>query len=397
MDSLKTVVIVCLLAAIAYGVYVTINKDQEAAVLPEGVDGWPSGPPSVQLGPQSEAPPFSIGSPGDGTMPGDPPTMSIHSDATPAPTAGRYATDRPDLRAPDSAKMAPSFNPPNGAAGATGSQLPPPIAGAETTPDYRSRPTGPGMSQTPPMTPGIGRSPHSPARQQFAEFMAAARQQLDQGKFVEMHEALSAWRGEERLTPDEARQLTELLDQVAGTVIYSPQHFLEPAYRVRPGDTLAQIAETYGVTPQLLAKINGIADPGSLEPGTELKVVRGPFDASIDLDVLELTLSLQGRYAGRFKIGKGNDRPQLEGSYTVREKMIGPTYYGRDGTVASNDPNNPLGKHWIGLENRVGIHGTNDPNNVGTVDGRGSVCLGDRDVEDVFDILTVDSRVVIRR
>ncbi len=116
-----------------------------------------------------------------------------------------------------------------------------------------------------------------------------------------------------------------------------------------------------------------------------------------DLDVLELTLSLQGRYAGRFKIGKGNDRPQLEGSYTVREKMIGPTYYGRDGAVASNDPNNPLGKHWIGLENRVGIHGTNDPNNVGTVDGRGSVCLGDRDVEDVFDILTVDSRVIIRR
>ena len=69
----------------------------------------------------------------------------------------------------------------------------------------------------------------------------------------------------------------------------------------------------------------------------------------------------RGRYAGRFAIGMGNDSPQLEGSYTVREKMIGPTYYGREGTIESNDPNNPLGKHWIGLDNRIGIHGTQQP------------------------------------
>jgi lipoprotein-anchoring transpeptidase ErfK/SrfK len=296
-----------------------------------------------------------------------------------------------------SANMGTPYDRTNGDAATANRELPPPIGRAGSIADSRYgaiERNAPGSAR---LSPGIGRPSPDQVRQPFAEFIAAARERLDRGDFVEVYEALSAWYGEQRLAADEARQLTELLDQVAGTVVYSTEHYLEPAYRVRPGDTLDQIAETYNVTPQLLAKINAIRDPLSLAPGAELKVVRGPFDATVDLDRLELTLNLQGRYAGRFMIGLGSDCPQLEGDYAVREKMIGPTYYGREGTIASEDPANPLGKRWIGLDNRVGIHGTNDPRNVGAAAGRGAICLGDGDVEDVFDILTIGSRVVIRR
>ncbi len=135
-----------------------------------------------------------------------------------------------------------------------------------------------------------------------------------------------------------------------------------------------------------------------LPPNTELKVVRGPFDAVVHLDRRELTLMLQGRYAGRFPVAVGRDQPNLEGSYTVREKALNPTYYGPDGvTINPNDPRNPLGHAWIGLTDRIGIHGVNDPQCIGRNDNRGTIGVGDRDLQDLYGILTVGSRVTVLR
>lgn len=181
-------------------------------------------------------------------------------------------------------------------------------------------------------------------------------------------------------------------------MIYSRKHLLEPPYIVQPGETLDQIAQKYNVPATLLARINGIRDPYHLEPGRELKVVRGPFSALIHLEKHELTLMVQGRYAGRFAIGVGCDQPKLEGTYTVLEKTLYPAYRGPDGvTVSGGDPRNPLGKFWIGLSENVGVHGTIDPQNVGRDDSRGTICLGDRDIDDLFGILSIGSRVVIQR
>jgi LysM repeat protein len=205
------------------------------------------------------------------------------------------------------------------------------------------------------------------------------------------------------LAPEEVRQLTELLDQLAGTVIYSRQHLLEPAYTVKPGETLQQIAQTYTVPWQVLAKINGIREPDRLEAGRQLKVFHGPFEAVVHLERYELVLMLGGRYAGRFPIGIGRDHAQLEGSYTVKRKATRPPYFGPDRTLEPGDPNNPLGNFWIELGDRLGIHGTNDIKALRRADGRGSICLGPRDIEDVYDILTADSqsaagsKVTIRR
>jgi hypothetical protein len=159
----------------------------------------------------------------------------------------------------------------------------------------------------------------------------------------------------------------------------------------------------------LLARINGLMPPAAsnadsdlksrpLPPGTELKVVRGPFNAVVHLDRHELVLMVQNRYAGRFAIGVGRDQPKLEGAYTVRDKTLSPTYYGPDGaTVNANDPTNPLGKAWIGLADRVGIHGAAGPQAIGRDDNRGSICVNDRDLQDLYGIFSVGSRVTIMR
>lgn len=232
-------------------------------------------------------------------------------------------------------------------------------------------------------------------RKEFADFLEAAYQKLDRGEFAQVHTVLSAWYADPRLTPEEDAQLTDLLDQVAGTVIYSRQHLLERPYLVQPGDTLQSIAERFFVTPELLAKINGLSRPEELLAGSTLKVVRGPFEAVIHLQRRELVLMLQGRYAGRFRIGLGTDARQCEGVYQVREKTVAPRYFSDGGVYEPGDPRNPLGPKWIGLEGRLGIHAASDPGMFDNPQAPGAIFVSPKDIEDLFDILTIGSKVTI--
>jgi len=233
--------------------------------------------------------------------------------------------------------------------------------------------------------------------------MDEAQRRLASGQLAEVHMALSRLYGNTELTAEESQRLTELLDQLTGTVIYSRQHLLEPPYVIKAGDTLQRVAEAYNVPWRLLAKINGVKDPDRLQPGTQLKVVRGPFEAVVYLGRFELVLRLGDRYAGRFPIGIGTDNPQLEGSHTLRKKILDPPYIAADCKFEPGDPNNPLGKFWLELGDRLAIHGTNDVKNLRRANGRGTICLGPRDIEDLYDILTdsadssLASKVTIRR
>ena len=208
---------------------------------------------------------------------------------------------------------------------------------------------------------------------------------------------MSRWYDDPRVSEQEQQQLLPLLNQLAGTVIYSQEHLLLPAYEVQPGDTLDRVAQHYRVPWQLLAKINGVADPNQLQPGSKLKVVQGPFDASVNMRTRHLTMMLGGRFAGRFPIGIGADQSAPEGEFAVKNKTPNPTYYGPDRVIDANDPANPLGKYWIGLDDHFGIHGTNDPASIGQADSRGCIRLAPRDIEDVYDMMTSESRVHIVR
>ncbi|MDZ7618995.1 MAG: LysM peptidoglycan-binding domain-containing protein [Patescibacteria group bacterium] len=250
----------------------------------------------------------------------------------------------------------------------------------------------------------LPRQEYHEAEQSFQRLMDQISRELEAGKLAEAHSALSQFYRKPGLDPQHARQVVQLLDQLAGTVIYSRHSLLEPPYVVRPGDTLQSIADQYSVPPELIANINGMRDPRGVQPGQELKVVRGPFHAVVNLADYEMTLMLGSLYAGRFPISIGRDQSNLEGSYIVADKGIAPTYHGPDGTTYDErDQRNPLGSLWLGLGDRVGqagrigIHGTNDPRSVGRDAERGNIGLEQRDIQDVYGILSVGSRVVIQR
>ena len=206
---------------------------------------------------------------------------------------------------------------------------------------------------------------------------------------------LTEWYDDPRLTPQQNAQTLVLLDQLAATVVYSRQHRLTAPYEVQPGDTLEKIAERYQVPWQLLGKINSLSNPRQLRPADRLKVLPGPFEGYVDLTQYRLTLVIDGLYAGRFPIGIGRDQSTPQGSFVVKNKVLNPVWYGPQGVVPHEDPRNPLGGRWIGLGGGIGIHGTNNPASIGRNESEGCIRMGQQDIEDVFDILSLGSRVTV--
>ncbi len=419
MNSSKTLLVAAVLAAGAYGVYYSVTHRNPENPATTEAPGWPTA--------DTNSPTMQI--PGPGAQPAaSGPTVGPAASLPPAgqgtgsyasPTPGSSAGGRfPPLVSPGTAMpqpgTLPETTPP---ALADSNRLPFPAGGAAGVPPD----VGPGTGAAAGVLPGAGLpagggpvvggdtsegaglGPGEPpidaqVMARFQAFMEAVQGRLDQGRLAEAHLALSTLYDNPDLPVPLAQQVTELLDQLAGTVIYSRDHYLEPAYHVRPGDTLELIAQDYQVPALLLARINGIADPQQLRAGQELKVVRGPFSAVIHLERFELTLILNGRYAGRFPIGIGGDAPELIGAYTVREKISNPAYYGPDGSnIGADDPRNPLGEFLFDLGEGVALHGTDDPSKVGRISERGIICLAPPDIDDLFAILSIGSQVVIER
>ncbi|MGD9637346.1 MAG: LysM peptidoglycan-binding domain-containing protein, partial [Pirellulales bacterium] len=254
--------------------------------------------------------------------------------------------------------------------------------------------------------PAASAVPVAPAPEPSAPTFASAWPEiqgaLERQELVAAHAMLSRWYGNPSLTPAEAQQVETLLSQLAGTIVYSTEHRLEPPYTVKQGDTLQTIAEQYEVPWQLLAKINGIATPDNLQPGTQLKVIHGPFTAVVELDKSQLTLMLDGRYAGRFPASIEQGTTVSEGKWILEQKLVQPTT--QDSTVVSAAYTPATVDHVLVLRNEspsaagatMAITGGSSTPSGPTAAAPG-IRLSPRDVEEVADILSIGSPVTIRR
>jgi LysM repeat protein len=227
----------------------------------------------------------------------------------------------------------------------------------------------------------------SPTEPSFVESWPAIQAMLQRGELTEAHQQLSRWYGDPSLTPTDAERVEALLSQLAGTVVYSTEHRLAPAHVVKQGETLEIIATQYSVPWQLLAKINGVAAPNQIRPGQELKVVRGPFNAVVDLTRNQLTLAVDGRYAGKFPVTTEPGKTVGEGEWVVQNKQV----------TAS--------ERAIVLQGEAATPGHAAPTLViagapavaSSANGGATIHVSAKDAEELSDILSVGSRVVTRR
>lgn len=234
-----------------------------------------------------------------------------------------------------------------------------------------------------------------PASGILASASQSAKDQINQGQYYEALLTLSYVYQDPELTDAERESLLPMLDSLAAEVIYSISHHMEPEYTVQPNETLQTIAEQHQVSWQLLANINGLTNTEVLEPGSKLKVVRGPFHAKVDLTRRELTLFVRRLYAGRFPIELGGQAP-APANYSVLNKHAGQTFYlGNAQTLAANDPANPYGGIWIELGDQLGIHAA--PSQPEAAQMFHSISLSPRDANDLFGILARGSSVMVVR
>ena len=230
----------------------------------------------------------------------------------------------------------------------------------------------------------------------FTTAIKSAKMQLQQGQLATALLTLSIWYEDPRLNDSQQKELTQLLDQVAGSVIYSRKHLIEPAYTVKQGETLDQIAEAHRVPAGLLAKINGIQNPQNLSIGQQLKVVRGPFNATVNGEKSELTLWLGGRYAGRFRLAMGPEFQSIVGPFVVHQKIRQHPEHGNQswirlapgyGTSGSPPPSDP----------QIGIAGMQQLETVSQGAKPGQIGVSLKDADDLYDILSHGSKVTIQR
>ena len=251
------------------------------------------------------------------------------------------------------------------------------------------RPTGNGTA--PAVQAGSGAAPAGKAAALME--MSQIQKLIEAGDYPTAQKELSKWYWQ---TPAKRAGLRPTLDKLAQALYFAPQpQFVEP-YVVQPGDQLRKIAQKYDLSWEYLAKLNR-ADPRKIRAGQKLKVVEGPFSVLVVLSNYELIVHHKGSFVKSYSVGLGKDGTTPVGTFPVKNKMADPTYFGPEGVIAHDDPQNPLGERWIDIGDSYGIHGTIDPESIGHNESRGCVRMLNSDVEEVYDLLVVGSEVRIQR
>ena len=309
------------------------------------------------------------------------------SDTPSIPGSAQYSSTPHSIEVPDPNSVATNF-----ARAGDSLQLP------KVNPDFAL--TSGTLANDQPVTPPVANdlsisNASSPSSAGIVNAFRTADRQYAEDQRKQALSTLSIFYNTPNLTGQERAGLLARLDPLAREVIYSKQHLLEKPYRVGQQESLVDIATKHEVPWQLLANINQIDDPMTLLPGTELKVVAGPFRAEVKLSDQELTLFLGDLYAGRFPIAVGSDPAPKPGTFTVQDKQTDHTYYNRSGTpVLPGSEHNPYGSVWMDLGGQLCIHGSPDANQPTTA---GCISLADHFATDLYGILSQGSVVTIRR
>ena len=204
-------------------------------------------------------------------------------------------------------------------------------------------------------------------------------------------------------------QILQQLVKLSDDMIFSPKLIqndpLVIKHVVEPGQNLQKIANLYKTTVPLICRINNLASPNNLRQGQSLKIVLGPFHATVCKHNFRMTVYCQDILVKTFPVGLGAEGTTPTGRWTIKLKQLHPPYYPPHGgkVLAADDPKNPLGGYWMAMEGiegaavgqeRYGIHGTIEPDSIGKNASLGCIRMRNEDVALVYELLVVHDSVV---
>ena len=273
-------------------------------------------------------------------------------------------------------------------------------------------------------TAGIAGTPGTPATTPAAT-LGNASQRIQQANAMIASDPIRARVELTRLLDSNALSATERTQAYVGINTLATALFFSPnivpgdissqSYVVKKGDSFARITsrEKLAIDWRFIQRINQIASEKALRADMRLKLAHGPFDGEVIKADYRFNI-----YAGTgservmvasFPCGVGTNDSTPVGTFKVRtgSKLIDPEWSNpRTGEkFKSNDPKNPIGERWIGLQGTTpetvkftgyGIHGTVEPQSIGKQMSMGCVRLGDAEVQVVYELIGESSTIVIR-
>ena len=267
-----------------------------------------------------------------------------------------------------------------------------------------------GPAQTPPASAPAG----SPAAQLQEGLSLGATDPIKARRLLS--QALLS----DALSEGDARQASNALSR------FSAQLFLTPVYNVNdsscfqytilPNDSLEKIVRKnkIGCDWRLVARMNNIKKPDSIQVGKRIKLPKGPFSAVISkrdyrLDIC-MGIGSDRIVVASLPVGLGEAGGTPLGRFRVRagSKLLNPewTHPVNGQRFEADDPANPIGEHWLGLEGieesnskfaGYGIHGTIDNDSIGHDRSLGCVRLLAADVALVWESLADGAEIEIRK
>jgi len=157
------------------------------------------------------------------------------------------------------------------------------------------------------------------------------------------------------------------------------------SYVVQKGDSISTIAKAFNVSLLSVLKANPTVKPETLYVNQVICVPVAPLPMRISVSIKAKILSVykNGSLFKTYPIACGKvSTPSPIGTFKIINKQV--------------NPGGPYGTRWMGLsEPHYGIHGTNNPPSIGTAASNGCIRMYNKDVEDLFNYVTVGTPVTI--
>jgi len=223
-----------------------------------------------------------------------------------------------------------------------------------------------------------------------------ARALLAEGDFAGARDRLELILEDSALSGDERSEVEKELFSLNLQILFSKTETPTSLFHtVEKGDSLYKIARKYSTTIELLRRANGISGD-VIYPGVKLKVEQGNFTVLVDKSDNTLDLFLEGKRIKRYRVATGENNKTPVGTFKVINKLKDPTWFHAGAVVPPDSPENILGTRWMGFDNPgYGIHGTTLPQSIGTQATAGCVRMWNREVEELYGILPVGTKVTV--
>lgn len=176
-------------------------------------------------------------------------------------------------------------------------------------------------------------------------------------------------------------------------------------YTIKDGDSLIRIANKFKTTVESVQKSNGL-NPASpiIFPGKTLYVYTGAWNVKVSKSKFRLYL-----YDGKdlfkiYSVGVGKQGRTPSGSFVIYTKQKEPIWYNDGKAIAYGSKENVLGTRWMSLKpigdtnshlRGYGIHGTWQPETIGTKSSNGCIRMKNNDVDELYSIIPYKTSVII--